>query len=127
MSCVVSTQPALLRRARLTCPSDPPVFLGPSANLYTFSPLSALITHHKVETVHPTPGEGVGAWLASWRGAGSGGMGGGGGGKPRTAEEGQGCTNAVVTELEQVRVRVRCEGQGGPKGSRDERGAGSSR
>lgn len=40
-------------------------FLG---NLYSFSPLSARITHHLVETVHPAPGEGAGAWLSIWRG-----------------------------------------------------------
>lgn len=73
-----------------------------AANLYTFSPLTALITHHQVETIHPAPGEGLGAWVASWRGGGSGG---GGRKEPVTVVsggEGGGCASAkrVVEEGE---------------------------
>ncbi|CDZ97867.1 hypothetical protein [Phaffia rhodozyma] len=36
------------------------------SNLYSFSPLTALITHHQVESIYPAPTEGVGAWLGAW-------------------------------------------------------------
>ncbi|KAL7412436.1 hypothetical protein BDY24DRAFT_416224 [Mrakia frigida] len=66
------------------------------SNLYTFSPLTALITHHQVETIHPAPGEGLSGWVTSWRG--------GGGGKRAAAAataEGQGCASARRVEVEE--------------------------
>ena len=41
-----------------------------TSSLYTFSPVSGLITEHLVETIRPLPGESVGAWLSArlWHG-----------------------------------------------------------
>jgi hypothetical protein len=41
-----------------------------TSSLYTFSPVSGLVTEHLVETIRPLPGESVGAWLSArlWHG-----------------------------------------------------------